>query len=46
MRPNEIAAQVSSTEASIRNVLRKLEEKGIVKRIYIGKYVHYVMNTY
>jgi len=44
MRPNEIATIVGSTEASIRNVLKKLEEKKLVKRIYIGKYVHYIIS--
>jgi len=41
LRPAEIAEKVHSTDASVRNALRKLEELGLVKRLYIRKYVYY-----
>ena len=41
MRPAEIAERVCSTDASVRNALRKLEELGLVRRLYIRKYVYY-----
>jgi len=41
LRLAEIAEKVHSTDASVRNALRKLEELGLVKRLYIRKYVYY-----
>jgi len=41
MRPGEIAEKVYSTDASVRNALRKLEKLGLVKRLYIRKCVYY-----